>query len=43
MVVAKITNNIVAPVIGEANLAAYIAGFNDTQSDRATRYSFKVD
>ncbi|CAM0907895.1 unnamed protein product [Alopecurus aequalis] len=40
-VVSEITNNLVAPVIGEANLAAYKAGFNDSQSDQATRISFK--
>ena len=41
-VVAKIANNLVAPVIGEANLAAYRAGFNDSRSDQAARISFKV-
>ncbi|EMS47669.1 hypothetical protein TRIUR3_00604 [Triticum urartu] len=40
-VIAEIANNLVAPVIGEANLAAYRAGFNDSQSDQATRISFK--
>ncbi|KQJ81952.1 uncharacterized protein LOC100834992 [Brachypodium distachyon] len=40
-VVAEITNNLVAPVIGEANLAAYKAGFNDSMSDQSTRISFK--
>lgn len=40
-VVGEIANNLVAPVIGEANLAAYRAGFNDSQSDQATRISFK--
>ncbi|VAH41233.1 unnamed protein product [Triticum turgidum subsp. durum] len=40
-VVAKIANNLVAPVIGEANLAAYRAGFNDSRSDQAARISFK--
>uniref|UniRef100_A0A8R7PA05 Uncharacterized protein n=1 Tax=Triticum urartu TaxID=4572 RepID=A0A8R7PA05_TRIUA len=41
-VVAKIANNLVAPVIGEANSAAYRAGFNDSRSDQAARISFKV-
>ncbi|KAF6998969.1 hypothetical protein CFC21_015044 [Triticum aestivum] len=40
-VVAKIANNLVTPVIGEANLAAYRAGFNDSRSDQAARISFK--
>lgn len=41
-VVNEITKNLVAPIIGETNLAAYRAGFNDSQSDMATRISFKV-
>ena len=41
-VVNEITKNLVAPIIGETNLAAYTAGFNDSQSDMATRISFKV-
>ncbi|KAI4968109.1 uncharacterized protein LOC123424516 [Hordeum vulgare subsp. vulgare] len=40
-VVAEIANNLVTPIIGEANLAAYIAGFNDSRSDQAARISFK--
>ncbi|KAF0891180.1 hypothetical protein E2562_006538 [Oryza meyeriana var. granulata] len=40
-VVAEVTNNLVAPIIGEANLAAYKAGFNDSQSDQDSRISFK--
>lgn len=39
---AEVAKNLVAPVIGEANLAAYKAGFNDSKSDQATRISFKV-
>uniref|UniRef100_A0A0E0DBN9 Thioredoxin-like fold domain-containing protein n=1 Tax=Oryza meridionalis TaxID=40149 RepID=A0A0E0DBN9_9ORYZ len=38
---AEVAKNLVAPVIGEANLAAYKAGFNDSKSDQATRISFK--
>lgn len=41
-VVNEITKNLVVPIIGETNLAAYSAGFNDSQSDMATRISFKV-
>jgi len=41
-VVNEITKNLVAPIIGETNLAAYTAGFNDSKSDMATRISFKV-
>lgn len=40
-VVAEVTNNLVAPIVGEANLAAYKTGFNDSQSDQTTRISFK--
>ncbi|KAL6650463.1 hypothetical protein ACP70R_009388 [Stipagrostis hirtigluma subsp. patula] len=40
-VVEEVTNNVVAPIIGEANLGAYKAGFNDSQSDQAVRISFK--
>uniref|UniRef100_A0A0D9W2U5 Thioredoxin-like fold domain-containing protein n=1 Tax=Leersia perrieri TaxID=77586 RepID=A0A0D9W2U5_9ORYZ len=38
---AEVTKNLVVPIVGEANLAAYKAGFNDSQSDHATRISFK--
>ncbi|KAL6839795.1 hypothetical protein ACP4OV_030483 [Aristida adscensionis] len=41
MVVEEITKNLVVPVIGEANLSAYKAGFNDSKSDQAARISFK--
>ncbi|TVU00074.1 hypothetical protein EJB05_54518 [Eragrostis curvula] len=37
----EITNNIAVPIIGQANLAAYKTGFNDSQSDQAARISFK--
>ncbi|GJN12156.1 hypothetical protein PR202_ga30411 [Eleusine coracana subsp. coracana] len=40
-VVDEITSNLVIPIIGEANLEAYRAGFNDSQSDHAARISFK--
>ncbi|KAG8083487.1 hypothetical protein GUJ93_ZPchr0015g6884 [Zizania palustris] len=40
-VVADITNNLVAPIIGEANMAAYKTAFNDSQSNQASRISFK--
>lgn len=41
-VVDEITKNLVVPIIGETNLAAFRAGFNDSHSDQATRISFKV-
>lgn len=40
-VVDEITKNLVVSIIGETNLAAYKAGFNDSQSDQAARISFK--
>ncbi|XP_062225228.1 uncharacterized protein LOC133923935 [Phragmites australis] len=40
-VVDEVTSNLVVPVIGQDNLTAYKAGFNDSQSDQATRISFK--
>ncbi|CAN6242644.1 unnamed protein product [Urochloa humidicola] len=40
-VVDEITKNLVESIIGENNLATYKAGFNDSQSDQATRISFK--
>uniref|UniRef100_J3LW53 Thioredoxin-like fold domain-containing protein n=2 Tax=Oryza brachyantha TaxID=4533 RepID=J3LW53_ORYBR len=40
-VVEEVTNNLVAPIIGKTKLAAYKAGFNESQSDQATRISFK--
>ncbi|KAJ1270398.1 hypothetical protein BS78_06G049400 [Paspalum vaginatum] len=40
-VVDEITKNLVVPIIGETNLAAYKADFNHSQSDRAARISFK--
>lgn len=40
-VVDEITKNLIVPIIGETNLAAYKAGFNDSQSDQAARISFK--
>ncbi|PUZ46551.1 hypothetical protein GQ55_7G087500 [Panicum hallii var. hallii] len=40
-VVDEITKNLVVSIIGESNLSAYKAGFNDSQSDQAARISFK--
>ncbi|WVZ84247.1 hypothetical protein U9M48_031299 [Paspalum notatum var. saurae] len=40
-VVDEIIKNLVVPVIGETNLEAYKAGFNDSQSYQAARISFK--
>jgi hypothetical protein len=41
-VVDELTSNLVVPVIGHDNLAAYKTSFNDSQTDKAARISFKV-
>jgi hypothetical protein len=41
-VVDELRSNLVVPVIGHDNLAAYNTSFNDWQTDKAATISFKV-